>query len=233
MAVELCTVSLWINAAVEDAPLNFLDHHIQCGNSLVGATPELLHQGIPDEAYTPVSGDDKNYARGLKSQNRTERKGQGRLPLKFTIISDPAELSAYIQVRDLAEDQPAQAEQLYRSLQASPDYWEQRLPYDLWCAAFFTPLRSGEAIPTSYDVWQAQANPKLVPEQLRQAARSLAEQQHFFHWHLAFPEVFDAAGKGGFDVVLGNPPWELINLKKRVFLRERRSYCQCADWGRA
>ena len=217
MAVELCTVSLWINAAVEDAPLNFLDHHIQCGNSLVGATPELLHQGIPDEAYTPVSGDDKNYARGLKSQNRTERKGQGRLPLKFTIISDPAELSAYIQVRDLAEDQPAQAEQLYRSLQASPDYWDQRLPYDLWCAAFFTPLRSGEAIPTSYDVWQAQANPKLVPEQLRQAARSLAEQQHFFHWHLAFPEVFDAAGKGGFDVVLGNPPWELINLEEKEF----------------
>ena len=152
MAVELCKVSLWINAAVEDAPLNFLDHHIQCGNSLVGAAPDLLRQGIPDDAYKPLSGDDKTLASDRKKQNRKERAGQGRLPLKFTLVSDPDELQAYLQVRDLAEDQPAQAEQLYRSLQGSPDYWEQRLPYDLWCAAFFTPLRQGEAIPTSYDV---------------------------------------------------------------------------------
>lgn len=217
MAVELCKVSLWINAAVEDAPLNFLDHHIQCGNSLVGAAPDLLRQGIPDDAYKPLSGDDKTLASDRKKQNRKERAGQGRLPLKFTLVSDPDELQAYLQVRDLAEDQPAQAEQLYRSLQSSPDYWEQRLPYDLWCAAFFTPLRQGEAIPTSYDVRQAQVDPKLVPQPLRQAARSLAEQHRFFHWHLAFPEVFDAAGKGGFDVVLGNPPWELINLEEKEF----------------
>lgn len=84
--------------------------------------------------------------------------------------------------------------------------------------SFFYPfLRQGEAIPTSYDVWQAQADPKLVPQPLRQAARSLAEQHRFFHWHLAFPEVFDTAGKGGFDVVLGNPPWELINLIEKEF----------------
>ncbi len=221
MAVELCKVSLWINAAVEDAPLNFLDHHIQCGNSLVGATPELLRQGIPDDAYKPLSGDDKTLASDRKKQNRKERAGQGRLPLKFTLVSDPDELQAYLQVRDLAEDQPAQAEQLYRSLQSSPDYWEQRLPYDLWCAAFFTPLRQGEAIPTSYDVWQAQADPKLVPEPLRQAARSLAEQHRFFHWHLAFPEVFDAAGKGGFDVVLGNPPWERVKLQEKEFFEAK------------
>ena len=221
MAVELCKVSLWINAAVEDAPLNFLDHHIQCGNSLVGTTPDLLRHGIPDEAYNPISGDDKVLASDLKKQNRRERAGQGRLPLKFTLVSDPDELKAYLQVRDLAEDQPAEAEQLYRSRLASPDYWEKRLPLDLWCAAFFTPLRQGEAIPTSYDVWQAQADPKLVPEPLRQAARSLAEQHRFFHWHLAFPEVFDAAGKGGFDVVLGNPPWERVKLQEKEFFEAK------------
>ena len=221
MAVELCKVSLWINAAVEDAPLNFLDHHIQCGNSLVGAAPDLLRQGIPDDAYKPLSGDDKTLASDRKKQNRKERAGQGRLPLKFTLVSDPDELQAYLQVRDLAEDQPAQAEQLYRSLQGSPDYWEQRLPYDLWCAAFFTPLQQGEAIPTSYDVWQAQADPKLVPQPLRQVARSLAEQHRFFHWHLAFPEVFAAAGKGGFDVGLGNPPWERVKLQEKEFFEAK------------
>jgi len=46
MAVELCRVSLWINASVRDQKLNFLDHHIKCGNSLVGATPELLKADV-------------------------------------------------------------------------------------------------------------------------------------------------------------------------------------------
>jgi type II restriction/modification system DNA methylase subunit YeeA len=53
MAVELCKVALWINAAVNDAPLSFLDHHLKCGNSLIGATPELLEEGIPDDAFKP------------------------------------------------------------------------------------------------------------------------------------------------------------------------------------
>lgn len=44
MAVELAKVSLWINAAVRDMPLNFLDHRIQCGNSLIGVLdPAVLH----------------------------------------------------------------------------------------------------------------------------------------------------------------------------------------------
>ena len=51
MAVELCKVSLWINASVRDQPLSFLDHHIKCGNSLIGATPELMAEGIPAEAF--------------------------------------------------------------------------------------------------------------------------------------------------------------------------------------
>jgi len=55
MAVELCKVSLWINASVADKPLSFLDHHIKCGNSLIGATPELMDKGVPYEALPPAS----------------------------------------------------------------------------------------------------------------------------------------------------------------------------------
>ncbi len=46
MAVELCKVSLWINASVRDKPLSFLDHHIKCGNSLIGATADELQEEI-------------------------------------------------------------------------------------------------------------------------------------------------------------------------------------------
>src|SRR6266567_4163070 len=59
MAVELCKVSLWMEAIEPGKPLSFLEQHIQCGNSLLGATPALLAKGIPDSAFEPIEGDDK------------------------------------------------------------------------------------------------------------------------------------------------------------------------------
>ena len=55
-------------------PLTFLDHRIRCGDSLVGVFDlSVLKNGIPDEAYTAVTGDDKAVARDLKKQNKKER----------------------------------------------------------------------------------------------------------------------------------------------------------------
>src|SRR5215207_5042883 len=51
MAAELCKVSLWMEALVPGRPLSFLDHHIRVGNSLLGTTPELVADGIPNEAF--------------------------------------------------------------------------------------------------------------------------------------------------------------------------------------
>jgi hypothetical protein len=48
MAVELCKFALWLEGLEPGKPLSFLDHPIQCGNSLLGATPALTARGIPD-----------------------------------------------------------------------------------------------------------------------------------------------------------------------------------------
>ena len=56
MAVELCKVSLWIEAMEPGKPLSFLDHHIRCGNSLLGTTPALIEKGIPDGAARIARG---------------------------------------------------------------------------------------------------------------------------------------------------------------------------------
>jgi len=66
MAAELCRVSLWLEAIEPGKPLSFLDHHIRVGNSLLGATPALLAKGIPDEAFTPIEGDDKEICSRFK-----------------------------------------------------------------------------------------------------------------------------------------------------------------------
>lgn len=76
MAVELCKVSLWLEALEPGKPLSFLDHHIKCGNSLLGTTPALLKKGVPDDAFKPIEGDDKQLCSAYKKQNKEERKKQ-------------------------------------------------------------------------------------------------------------------------------------------------------------
>ena len=71
LAVELCRVALWLEAHCVGKPLTFLDHHIKCGDSLVGVRDlAVLERGIPDEAFDPVSADDKSAAAALKKQNK-------------------------------------------------------------------------------------------------------------------------------------------------------------------
>ena len=86
MAVELCKVSLWMEALEPGKPLSFLEHRIQSGNSLLGATPALLAQGIPDEAFTPIEGDDKEICKAFKRINKDERNQQMRL---FAATTEP------------------------------------------------------------------------------------------------------------------------------------------------
>ncbi|MGA7935725.1 MAG: N-6 DNA methylase, partial [Kovacikia sp.] len=58
LAVDLCKVALWLEGLCHGVSLNFLDHRIKCGNSLVGVLDlECLKTGIPDEAYKAVMGD--------------------------------------------------------------------------------------------------------------------------------------------------------------------------------
>ena len=73
MAAELAKVSLWIEALEPGKPLSYLDQNIRVGNSLLGVTPALLAEGLPDAAFTPIEGDDRKVAAALKKQNASER----------------------------------------------------------------------------------------------------------------------------------------------------------------
>src|SRR5208283_3051876 len=50
MAVELAKVSLWLDCFTLGAPLSFLDHHMRCGNSLIGVSVEEVRQAIEGDA---------------------------------------------------------------------------------------------------------------------------------------------------------------------------------------
>ena len=77
LAVELCKVALWLEAHIPGQPLNFLDHHVKCGNAIVGfARREELGQGVPTAAFKTLPGDDKGIATAYRKKNKGDLQHQ-------------------------------------------------------------------------------------------------------------------------------------------------------------
>lgn len=228
MAVELCKVNLWLEALEPGKPLTFLDAHIKCGNSLVGVGPgmDVYDLTIPDEAFEPVTGDDKKLAAALKKRNKEERKGQLTFDLTG-VREEPAENYAarLRQVESMPEDDAGQVAvktAAYEALQSDYQAQHRSLLADLWTSAFFWRLQldsSGALATPTQGEWR---NARLGKPSLGLSAdaRRLAKENNFFHWPLEFPDVFD---QGGFDCILGNPPWERIKMQEEEFFAARDS----------
>jgi len=227
MSVELCKVSLWLEAMDPGKPLTFLDHHIRVGNSLLGTTPELIAKGIPDEAFKPIEGDDKAVCSTLKKRNKQERESGQQDMMHMMVAEQSAEYgSIEAQTRGLNEAPDETLDEIQRKanqfhrLVVSPEYQHAQLVADAWCTAFVWKKQADAPFEpiTTDTVRRIEANPKTVELNQRAEVERLARQYQFFHWHLAFPEVF---AKGGFDCVLGNPPWDMVELSEKEFFASR------------
>jgi len=215
LAVDLCKLALWLEGHWTGKPLSFLDHRIKCGNSLVGVLdPAVLKEGIPDDAFTPVTGDDRKVASIFKKTNKEERKGQPSLP--FDAANHVHQFAAEsVQLLGIVEDTPADVrrkEDIYRQTREQRAWLHDWTAANLWTAAFFVPLTKYDdpLVPTHETFTEYLRHGKDHP-QMTGYANALSIERHFFHWRLEFPDVFD---KGGFDVVLGNPPWDRIKLQE-------------------
>ncbi len=227
MSAELCRVNLWLEALEPGKPLSFLDHHIRVGNSLLGATPELIAAGIPDDAFKPIIGDDPAFCREYKKQNQKERKSRtsdmfGHEPAPWERMGNLATAMAELEALDDDTVAGIQAKQArYAELVRDSGYLHGQLLADAWCAAFVWKKykEPNRPYPILDDLLRKiEQNPFHCPKWMEEEIKSLATQYQFFHGHLAFPEVF---ANGGFDAVLGNPPWERVKLQEKEWFAER------------
>lgn len=235
MAVELAKVAIWLEAHVPGQPLTFLDHHLRCGNAVVGigfdatlvewAAPRLGESeprgGVPDAAFEAHEGDDKPAAKRLRTANRRRRNGIQRLQDGlFREEYAAEEISRTAVALRQMEDGDAAAlaakRAAYADLEADVRLLRERLKADAWTACWMMrkDAASAEADDQPHDVFYDCFDPDL-PGDARPAVariRSLARRWRFFHWYLEFPEV---ARDGGFACLLANPPWERIKLQEK------------------
>ncbi len=230
MAVELTKVALWIETVDPGLPLGFFDAQIRCGDALLGVFDlKVLEDGIPDAAYKPLTGDDKDTAKYYKKANQDATKGQGGFDFGTGQVAMPEmkpmalDFSGF---RDLPEDTVEQIgakAKRFKELRKKQGFVRATAAANLYVAAFLLPKVGGapagptsRTVPTTEELWMA-----LNQGKMRQAmadAPKAARRARAFHWPLEFPDVMQ---RGGFDVVLGNPPWERIKLQEQEFFASR------------
>ena len=213
LAVELCKVALWLEAHIPGQPLNFLDHHIKCGDAIVGfARREELGHGVPTEAFKTLPGDDKKIAAAKRKTNRRNLRNKNRAYLTFT-----PDLHRHLNsVREewqlisaLPETTPAEIKakkRRFASFASSEDAALLRSIADIPVAQFFIRKVPDNAASLLTDIefrgyWSGDMRPE---QQGLDAARMHGQEQRFFHWFLEFPEIME---RDGFDCIIGNPPY--------------------------
>lgn len=210
LAVELCKVALWLEAHVPGWPLSFLDHRIHCGNAIVGLAHRAeLQRGIPDEAFKTLPGDDKDLAAALRKQNKEERKGQTSLNFAGRVESDIRELDeAYQRFEKMPERSAADyytRRTEYEKFRDNIRLRNLRLLADAQVAQFYLPKttenRGKHVTHDTFSRWMEGLNPTGPGIA---AAMTVAHCKRFGHWFIEFWDVVDA---GGFDLIIGNPPY--------------------------
>jgi hypothetical protein len=222
MAVELAKVALWLHTFTVGAPLSFIDHHLRAGDSLFGL---WVRDGINKAAQR--GGGELLYAKALREAQSAASAMQVIERLVDVEIGE-AHKSAdtYFGVR--AQVAPLDG---FLSLLNAIDWLNLRDPADkmavrAWLDGIFgNPIDIAEGRTEPLVERGAQGEGARFADILA-TARALIADERFLNWQVAFPGVWDNwasnAREGGFDAVVGNPPWDRIKLQQVEWFGARR-----------
>ncbi|MEP3436030.1 MAG: N-6 DNA methylase, partial [Hoeflea sp.] len=230
MAVELTKVALWIETVDPGLPLGFFDAQIRCGDALLGVFDlKVLEEGIPDAAYKPLTGDDKDIASIYRKINAAAKSGQGGFDFGTGLNKLPetkpfaVDFSGFRELPEDTLDEIGAKAARFKELRKKQDFVRAKAACDLFIAAFLLP-KTGHAptgpsertVPTTEEIWMALNQGKIRNAMVD--APKVAREARAFHWPLEFPDIMQ---RGGFNIVLGNPPWERVKLQEQEFFALR------------
>ena len=250
MALELAKIALWIETLVPGQPLGFLDSHFVCGNSILGiARLKQLDGGIQAEAFEVVGNDDAAVAKVLKAENAAALRDLKKNPHAVSLFTQPdnslAEKRAAIEAMPTSTIAEIEAKTAaWESFYAEARSNRLAQAADLYVSAFIMPkqVASGQCLVSSDGKSNLSTNhyplttTSLVPttanlrallggealnapsSAMLDAASATCREANVLHWPLVFPTVF---GRGGFDVILTNPPWDRIKVQAKEFFATR------------
>ena len=234
LAVELAKMSLWLHSFTVGAPLSFLDHHLRCGDSLVGGwlaqTAEDIRTSTDAFAGHVFSGmtaaaeglraierlDDADITEVKESETLFQTMQESVAPVRRTLnfFAGLRWIAAGANDRSLALGQPRPLRrQIGEENAAGIEWWAVQEYGNLVRLAQDGPdaLTDADRQVASFDfVGFAQFI------SLWRRTQELAKERRMFHWELEFPDVFTewSPRHGGFDAVIGNPPWERVKLQE-------------------
>ncbi len=226
MAVELTKMALWLEGYEPGKPLSFLDRHLLCGNSLLGVFDlTVLDTGIPKDAFKQLTGDGKEYCANLAKQNAIGLKSYKQeldVPEQTNIVVSGRSEDMFGQVDSMPEESVTDVEQKAREYYKYREQIESKIDYvasDIYIGAFLMQKRLGRVVPTSQTLYRYKIlqQPSETDQEAIKQARKACKKANVLHWPFAFPQIF---AKGGFDVVLGNPPWDMLQLDPREFFAQ-------------
>ena len=219
MAVELAKVSLWLDCFTLGAPLSFLDHHMKCGNSLIGVRVEEARTAIEEGQLSLFFGSSLWAGASLATESM----------IQVGMLSDVT--ADQVRESKLRYNNASDALLPFkRILNIYASRWfgnkvvkGKRRGADVDKALDF--LRSTEA-QNWYQHPNRMDNLNVEQKSVVTTALQAANRQRFLHWELEFPEVFFGGVAGtsqvielkkdsGFDAVMGNPPYDVLSEKER------------------
>jgi hypothetical protein len=224
-AVQLARLSLWLCTLAADRPLTFFDHHLCAGNSLAGASPRDIYRQPPGRQRRGKAA--RESALPLFDADDLHGRLAATIVPRLALASQPDDTAAGVRMKErtlAALDSRSGPLALWRRLA------------DAWCAVWFWNDGSAPA-------WSAlsacardrsSGAPRRLEDQWLRTVDEICARERFFHWELEFPEVFfdergDPVTNGGFDAVLGNPPWDTLRAESSAralttFSRESGCY---------
>ena len=218
MAVELAKVAVWLHTFTVGAPLSFLDHHLRCGDSLFGF---WVRSGI-DRATT--------YGGPLLLHGPVTRATRAAASMQIIEGLTDAEIAEAHRSADVFAEVEEMTAPLnaFLSLIHAFEWLDLKSPEDKSLLAAFFDGQFGDPVqiaqgaqPTKSTRADASRFLKILAD-----ARKLAEEENFLNWQVTFPGVWsnweDKELSGGFDAIIGNPPWDRMKLQQVEWFAARR-----------